>query len=40
MHDEKGSYKDMLELMALAQSKVKAKFEIELVNEVQIIYSK
>lgn len=39
MHNGQGSYKDMLELIELAQAKVKSTFDIELENEVQIIYN-
>lgn len=37
MHDGKGNYKDMLELIKRAQEAVMKKFSIELENEVQII---
>jgi len=40
MHNGQGTYKDMLELIELAQDKVKDKFNIELENEVQIITNK
>lgn len=40
MHDWSGTYKDMLELIQLAQEKVKLEFWIELENEVQIIHNK
>ena len=37
MSDWTASYKDLLELLKLAQKKVKNKFDIELINEVRII---
>lgn len=37
MHDMSGTYKDMLELIQLAQEKVFQKYGIQLENEVQII---
>ena len=37
INDWKASYKDLLELINLAQNKVKEKFNIELINEVRII---
>ena len=37
MSDWTASYKDLIELLELAQKKVKEKFDIELVNEVRII---
>lgn len=40
MHDGQGTYKDMLELIDIAQTKVQDNFGIELVNEVRIIKPK
>jgi UDP-N-acetylenolpyruvoylglucosamine reductase len=40
MHDRQGTYKDMLELIDIAQTKVQDNFGIELVNEVRIIKPK
>lgn len=40
MHDGQGTYKDMQDLIELAQDKVKKEFQIELINEVQIITNK
>lgn len=37
MHDGQGTWTDMIELIELAQEKVKKQFDIELENEVQII---
>lgn len=37
MHDGTGTYKDILTLISLAQSKVKESFGIDIENEVQII---
>jgi len=37
MHNGKGTYQDMLELIELAQTKVKELFDVDLENEVQII---
>jgi len=39
MNDETSSYKDLLDLIKLAQDKVKNEFDIELVPEVRIIYN-
>ncbi len=40
MHDGQGVFGDMIDLIKLAQSKVRVKFNIELENEVQIITNK
>jgi UDP-N-acetylenolpyruvoylglucosamine reductase len=37
MSDGTASYKDLLNLINLAQEKVKEKFGIEIINEVRII---
>ena len=40
MNNGQGDYKDLLNLIQLAQEKVKEKFDIELINEVRIITNK
>ncbi len=40
MHDGQGTYRDMLELIELAQTKVQERFGIRLENEVRIIKAK
>jgi UDP-N-acetylenolpyruvoylglucosamine reductase len=40
MNNGQGDYKDLLYLIELAQSKVKEKFNIDLINEVRIITNK
>jgi UDP-N-acetylmuramate dehydrogenase len=37
MNDWSANYKDLLELIKMAQDKVKKDFNIELINEVKII---
>jgi UDP-N-acetylenolpyruvoylglucosamine reductase len=39
MFDGKWSYKDLLELIAIAQEKVKKQFDIEITPEVRIIHN-
>jgi UDP-N-acetylenolpyruvoylglucosamine reductase len=37
MSDWNATFKDLLDLMKLAQNKVKKEYQIDLVNEVQIL---
>ena len=37
MNDWNANYKDLLDLIKIAQDKVKKKFNVELINEVRII---